>query len=61
MIVISADIQNSRVPNTSQKSCNLSQISGPKAEADLGFKDIEAKQVSAEKVPAISCQTNELI
>jgi len=35
MIVISADIQNARVPNTSQKSCNLSQISGPKAEAIL--------------------------
>jgi len=46
---------------TRQNSCNLSQISGAKAEANLGFKDLGAKQIRAEIVPAISCQTNELI
>jgi len=61
MIGVSVDVQNSDVPNTSHKSCNLSQLSGPKVEADLGFKDLGAKQIKAEKVPAISCQTNELI
>jgi len=61
MIGLLVDVQNSYVPNTSQKSCNLSQPSGPKVEANLGFKDLGAKQIRAEKVPAISCQTNELI
>jgi hypothetical protein len=61
MIAISVDIQNVHVPNTSQKSCNLSHISGPKSEANLPFKDLGAKQMSAEKVSAISCQMNELI
>jgi len=57
-----SNVQNSYVPKTSQKSCNLSQISGPKfEEANLGFKDLGAKQIRAEKGPAISCQTNELI
>jgi len=61
MIVISVDIQNAHVPKTSKKSCNLSQISGPQAEVNLGFKDLGAKQIRAEKVPLVSCQTNELI
>jgi len=43
MIGVSVDIQNSHVPNTSQKVCNLSPLSGPKDEANLGFKDLGAK------------------
>jgi hypothetical protein len=61
MIGVSVDIQTSHVPNTSHKSFNLSKLSGAKVEANLGFKDLGAKQIRAEKVPAISCQTNELI
>jgi hypothetical protein len=61
MIGVSVDIQNSHVPNANQKSYKLSQLSGPKVEANLGFKDLGAQQIRAEKVPAISCQTNELI
>lgn len=54
MMGVSVNVQNSSVPNTSQKSCNLSELSGPKVEANLGFKDLGAKQIEHKKCPPLA-------